>query len=80
MVEWLTETLLFAHYTEIHNDSLIILKYNVFIDRAKKLYKREQKDRTKTLAEFPKSKLMYYLMNVCVICAAIIDVEYHSHA
>jgi hypothetical protein len=48
MVEWPTETLLL-------DDSLIILKYNVFIDRAPgtKLHKREQKDRTKTLAEFP---------------------------
>jgi hypothetical protein len=44
MVEWLTETLLL-------DDSPIILKYNVFIDRAPctKLHKRKQKDRTKTL-------------------------------
>jgi hypothetical protein len=55
MVEWLTETLLL-------DDSLIILKYNVFIDRApcKKLHKREQKDRTKTLAEFPNHVLKDY--------------------
>jgi hypothetical protein len=44
----MTETLLL-------DDSLIIQKYNVFIDRAPcaKLHKREQKDRKKTLAEFP---------------------------
>jgi hypothetical protein len=55
MVEWLTETLLL-------DDSLIILKYNVFIDRAPctKLHKREQKDRTKTLAEFPNHVLKDY--------------------
>jgi hypothetical protein len=37
------------------DDSFIILKYNVFIDRAPctKLHKREQKDSTKTLPEFP---------------------------
>jgi hypothetical protein len=57
MVEWLTETLLL-------DDSLIILKYNVFIDRAPctKLHKREQKDRTKTLAEFPNHILKYYVV------------------
>jgi hypothetical protein len=51
-IAWLndwTETLLL-------DDLFIILNYNVFIDRAlcTKLHiKREQKDRTKTLAEFP---------------------------
>jgi hypothetical protein len=53
MVEWLTEKLLL-------DDLLIILKYNVFIDREKKLHKREQKDRTKTLAEFPNHVLKDY--------------------
>ena len=40
----------------------IILKYNVFIDRAPctKLHKREQKDRTKTLPEFPNHVLKDY--------------------
>jgi hypothetical protein len=44
------------------DDSFIILKYNVFIDRAPctKLHKREQKDRTKTLAEFPNHVLKDY--------------------
>jgi hypothetical protein len=49
------------------DDSFIILKYNVFIDRAPctKLHKREQKDRTKTLAEFPNHALKDYdLTNV----------------
>jgi hypothetical protein len=55
MIEWLTETLLL-------DDSFIILKYNVFIDRAPctKLHKREQKDRTKTLANFPNHVLKDY--------------------
>ena len=37
------------------DNSFIILKYNGFSDRAPctKLHKDEQKDRTKTLAEFP---------------------------
>jgi hypothetical protein len=40
----------------------IILKYNVFIDRAPctKLHKRKGKDRTKTLAEFPNHVLKDY--------------------
>jgi hypothetical protein len=60
MVEWLTETLLL-------DDSLIILKYNVFIDRTPctKLHKREQKDRTKTLAEFPNHVLKDYGLVGC---------------
>jgi hypothetical protein len=47
MNDW-TETLLL-------DDSFIILKYNVFIDRGPctKLHKRKQKDRTKTSVEFP---------------------------
>jgi hypothetical protein len=51
----MTETLLL-------DDSLIILKYNVFIDRAPctKLHKREQKDTTKTLGEFPNHVLKDY--------------------
>jgi hypothetical protein len=41
----------------------IILKYNVFIDRAPytKLHKREQKDRTKTLVEFSNHVLKDYM-------------------
>jgi hypothetical protein len=44
------------------DDSFIILKYNVFIDRAPctKLHKREQKDSTKTLPEFPNHVLKDY--------------------
>ena len=39
----------------IMDNSFIIIKYNGFSDRAPctKLHKGEQKDRTKTLAEFP---------------------------
>ena len=41
--------------TFLLDDSFIILKHNVFTDRAPctKLHKREQKDKTQTLAEFP---------------------------
>ena len=41
------------------------MKYNVFIDRAPctKLHKREQKDRTKTLAEFSNHVLKDYGFN-----------------
>ena len=44
------------------DDSFIILKYNVFIDRAPctKLHQREQKDITKTLPEFPNHVLKDY--------------------
>ena len=44
------------------DNSFIILKYNVFIDRAPctKLHKREQKDRTKNSAEFPNHVLKDY--------------------
>jgi hypothetical protein len=56
MVEWLTETLLL-------DDSLIIYwntMCSLTVYRARKLHKREQKDRTKTLAEFPNHVLKDY--------------------
>ena len=48
------------------DNSFIILKYNVLSDRAPctKLHKVEQKDRTKTLAEFPDHILNDYMIQV----------------
>ena len=55
MVEWL-------NWNVAIGDSFIILKYNVFIDRAlcTKPHKREQKDITKTLPDFPNHVLKDY--------------------